>query len=121
MYELAVRRTFSAAHQLRGYRGKCEDLHGHTYKIELTIRAEKLDHIGLAMDFTDLKRMLDAILETYDHKLLNDIPPYDRINPSAENVARTVFEILKPQLPAGITIANVKVWESDNAWAAYAE
>ena len=121
MYELGIRRSFSAAHQLLGYKGKCEDLHGHTYKIEVTIQAEKLDPIGLAMDFTDIKRILDRILETYDHKLLNQVPPYDRINPSAENVARVVFETLKPQLPPGVALTRVTVWESDNAWASYHE
>jgi 6-pyruvoyltetrahydropterin/6-carboxytetrahydropterin synthase len=121
MYELGVIRSFASAHQLLGYQGNCEELHGHTYSIEVTVRTETLDEIGLAFDFHDLKAMLDRILETYDHKLLNKVPPYDRINPSAENMARTVYQILKPQLPPGVALAQIKIWESDNAWAAYSE
>ena len=121
MYELAVRRKFSAAHQLRGYQGKCEALHGHTYQVEVRVRAEKLDHLGLAVDFTELKRLIDDRLERYDHHLLNEVPPYDQINPSAENMARVIYEALQKDLPAGVSLWRVAVWESEDASASYFE
>jgi 6-pyruvoyltetrahydropterin/6-carboxytetrahydropterin synthase len=119
MYELGVRRRFSAAHQLRGYAGKCERLHGHTYQVEVVVRAEQLNAIGLAVDFKELKAVVDELLESYDHRLLNEVPPYDEVNPSAENMARVIFESLAGELPAGVTLVGVKVWESEDAWAYY--
>jgi len=121
MYELGVKRRFSAAHQLRGYKGKCEDLHGHTFMVEVRVRAEDLDDIGLAMDFKEIKSLIDRILDQYDHSLLNDIPPFDKINPSSENLARTIYGRVKGELPDGVSISGVTVWESDNAWASYSD
>ncbi len=121
MYELGVERTFSAAHQLRGYKGKCESLHGHTYKVEVVVTATELNDIGLAIDFKDLKRIIDDMLETYDHHLINEIPPFDKINPSAENIARVFYETISEQLPDHAGLKAVKVWESENSWATYSE
>lgn len=121
MYELIVKRKFSAAHQLRGYKGKCESLHGHTYGVEVRIGAEKLNEIGLAVDFKELKKIIDEMLERYDHRLLNDVPPYDRENPSAEVIARTIYQELKPGMPEGAVLLRVTVWESEDAGAAYSE
>ena len=106
---------------MRGYQGKCENLHGHTYGIEVTARAETLDDIGLAADFKELKRIIDGLLENYDHACLNQVAPFDRFNPSAENLARVIFQALQPALPAGISLYKVMVWESENAGAAYFE
>ena len=121
MFELIVKRSFSAAHQLRGYKGECENLHGHTYRVEVFVRAEKLNDIGLAVDFKELKKDIDALLDGYDHRLINEVPPFDKINPSAENMARTVYESLKDGLPDGVALSRVLVWESDAAGAAYFE
>ena len=121
MYELTVRRRFSAAHQLRGYKGKCECMHGHTYGVEVRVRAERLDEVGLAVDFKELKRKIDALLDNYDHALLNEIPPFDKINPSAENLARVIYVSLKDEMPNGVSLSGTMVWESEDAGAAYFE
>ena len=121
MFELVVKRRFSAAHQLRGYKGKCENLHGHTYMVEVYVRAEKLNDIGLAVDFKDLKSKIDELLDRYDHHLANEVPPFDRLNPSAENMARVFYDDLKNQMPAGITLSRLTVWESEDAGATYSE
>jgi 6-pyruvoyltetrahydropterin/6-carboxytetrahydropterin synthase len=120
MYRVNVRRHFDAAHALRGYQGKCENLHGHRWEVVVGAERRELNEIGIALDFTALKRELDAILEGLDHHNLNETPPFDCLNPSSENIARTVFEALKARLPdAGITY--VEAWESPDAWATYSE
>ena len=121
MYELRLIKRFSAAHQLRGYQGKCEALHGHTYKVEVLVRAPELDEIGLALDFKQLKKILEEVLAPYDHAFLNQVPPFDQINPSAENLARVIYHSLKEQLPEKTSLARVLVWESEDAGAAYFE
>ena len=98
MYEISVEKHFDAAHYLRDYKGKCENLHGHRYTIVVKVSAEKLNEIGLAYDFTDLKAHLNKILERYDHTCLNDVKPFDKINPSAENLAATIYKELKKSL-----------------------
>ena len=87
MYEITVEKHFDAAHYLRGYQGKCEELHGHRYRVVVKLRAEKLNDIGLAYDFTDVKRHLKEILARFDHTCLNDVADFSEINPSAENIA----------------------------------
>jgi 6-pyruvoyltetrahydropterin/6-carboxytetrahydropterin synthase len=120
MYEITVEKHFEAAHYLRGYQGKCEKTHGHRYKVVVKISASKLNEIGLAYDFTDVKRHLKDILERYDHACLNDIPPFDKINPSAENIASAIFKELKEKLAAEpITLTSVEAWESPEQGVAY--
>ncbi|HUT51815.1 MAG TPA: 6-carboxytetrahydropterin synthase QueD [bacterium] len=119
MFELAVTRRFAAAHQLRGYKGKCENLHGHTYRVDVFVRAEKLNDLGLAVDFKELKAKIDDLLELYDHQFVNQVPPFDRINPSAENMARVFYEEIEKRLPPGVAISRVTVWESEDAAATY--
>lgn len=121
MYELTVKRKFSAAHQLRGYRGKCENLHGHTYGVDVVLSAESLDGIGLAVDFKVVKKIIDDLLDNYDHRLINEVAPFDEINPSAENMARVIYESLKDSLPGEVGLRKVTVWESANAGASYFE
>ena len=122
MYELTILRHFAAAHQLRGYRGKCEDLHGHTYKVEVKVKAGFLDETGLAADFAVLKAKTDAILDLWDHKFLNDLPPFDKINPSAENLAAEIYHRLEASLnDVPVSVAAVTVWESENACATFSE
>ena len=98
MYEICVEQEFDAAHYLRGYQGKCEALHGHRYRVLVRVKTNQLNDIGLAYDFTELKRQLSEILERFDHTCINDVPPFDIINASAENIARTIYEQLSPML-----------------------
>ena len=93
MYRVSVERDFDAAHYLRGYQGKCESLHGHRFRVVLKVAASGLDELGMAYDFTELKKHFDAILARFDHICLNDISPFDTINPSSENIARTIYDL----------------------------
>jgi 6-pyruvoyltetrahydropterin/6-carboxytetrahydropterin synthase len=111
MYQISVEMHFEAAHFLRGYRGKCENLHGHRFQVAARLSASSLNRIGLAYDFTDAKRHLGAIVARFDHALLNDIPPFDKINPSSENIAFTIYQELKPLLteePVSLAAIDVK-------------
>jgi len=120
MYEISVEKHFDAAHFLRGYQGKCEAMHGHRYRVVVKVKADKLDDIGLAYDFVELKRHLDDILSRFDHTCLNDVKPFDRINPSAENIAATIYDELKKRLAAEpITLTCVEAWESPTTGVAY--
>ncbi|MCD6519056.1 MAG: 6-carboxytetrahydropterin synthase QueD [Anaerolineae bacterium] len=120
MYRICVRRHFDAAHGLRGYAGKCEALHGHRWEVVVCVESETLNEIGIAFDFTVLKRELDAVLARFDHRNLNETPPFDQINPSSENIARTIFHALKERLPH-VGLKYVEAWESPDAWATYSE
>ena len=120
MYEITVEKHIDAAHYLRGYQGKCENLHGHRYKIVVKVSAPKLNKIGLAYDFTDLKKHLGDILERYDHTCLNDLSPFDKINPSAENIAGTIYNELKEKLSAEpVTLVAVEAWETPEQGVGY--
>lgn len=119
MFQIGVIRHFSSAHHLRGYKGKCEALHGHNWKVEAQVRSEKLDHLGMVVDFGDLKTILDALLDELDHTLINDHPYFKEHNPSSEELARFLFERLKDDLPAQVEVASVKVWESPGSFAIY--
>ena len=122
MYELTILSDFAAAHNLRGYEGECENLHGHNWKVEVMVTSKELNKIGLAVDFRVLKKMLEGILEKLDHKYLNEILPFDKENPSSENIARYIFNQFKKEIKGkGIKGARVGVWESDNAAATYYE
>ncbi|HKV47483.1 MAG TPA: 6-carboxytetrahydropterin synthase QueD [Candidatus Acidoferrales bacterium] len=122
MFEVSVDANFAAAHRLRGYQGKCEELHGHNYRVRLVVAGEKLDQIGLLQDFTILKRVLRGIVDKLDHKYLNELPPFDQMNPSAENLARFIHDETARQLAGQLgdaTLAGVTVWETDTASATY--
>lgn len=120
MYRVSVRHHFDAAHYLRDYCGKCENLHGHRFLVVVTLEAKELDKAGMAYDFTKLKGHMDALLDRYDHGCLNEIAPFDRINPSSENIAATIFGELQPQLEeTAVSISAVEVWESPDSWATY--
>jgi len=120
MYEVCVEQHFDAAHFLRRYQGKCEALHGHRFRVIVKVKASQLDDIGLAYDFTVLKRQLAGVLSRFDHTCLNDVPPFDKINPSSENIAATIYNELKPGLAgAAITMSCVEVWESPESWITY--
>ncbi len=120
MYEIEIIATFSAAHRLRDYKGKCERLHGHNYRVHVTARAHKPGPGGMVMDFGDLKAAANHVLEALDHSYLNDIPPFDVIEPSAENLAAHIFEAATIRLgeSAGL-LYSITVWESDSSRATF--
>ena len=110
MYEISVENHFDAAHFLRGYQGKCETLHGHRFRVVAKVSASKLDATGIAYDFTELKRHLNDILSRFDHTCLNDVPPFNEINPSSENIAATIYNELKSKLDrAPVSISSIEV------------
>ncbi len=120
MYEIVVEKHFDAAHFLRGYRGKCENIHGHRYTIRVRLQAAALNEIGLAYDFTDIKRHLKEIIDRFDHTSLNELPPFDRINPSAENLAATIYHELKTRLRGEpVFISAVEAWETPQQGVVY--
>jgi 6-pyruvoyltetrahydropterin/6-carboxytetrahydropterin synthase len=120
VYRIAVEQHFDAAHALRGYKGKCEAVHGHRFRVLVRIEAPELDEIGLAYDFTDLKAHLADIIARFDHANLNDIPPFDKINPSSENIAETIYKEIKAKLAGDkVSLAAVEVWESPQTGVSY--
>ncbi len=122
MYELMIESRFAAAHQLRGYKGRCENLHGHNWKVQVAVSADRLNDIGLAMDFSDLKAITNEVISTLDHDMLNNIFPFTEINPSSENIAKWLYESLKKRVDTeGLEVSSVTVWESDTASATYYE
>jgi 6-pyruvoyltetrahydropterin/6-carboxytetrahydropterin synthase len=122
MFDLTVESQFSAAHQLRGYKGKCEALHGHNWRVQVTVSSEKLDDIGMVLDFHELKSITNEVLASLDHSFLNDVFPFTEINPSSENMAKWIFEsIRKKILKKNCTISSVTVWENETSSATYYE
>ncbi len=119
MYTLKVIDSFASAHQLKGYCGKCEDLHGHNWKVEVMVKGEKLDSVGLLIDFKVLKQLLSKIIDELDHKFLNDI--MKDINPSSELIAKYIYTKLKSCLPDSVLLETIAVWESENSCAVYSE
>jgi 6-pyruvoyltetrahydropterin/6-carboxytetrahydropterin synthase len=121
MFEVTIEETFAAGHALRNYRGKCENVHGHNYRAEVTLRGAELDAIGLLVDFVELKRVVHAVLDRMDHQWLNDLPPFDALNPSAENMAKYIYDQVSAALKTkeGVRVAGVRLWETDSASAAY--
>ena len=125
MFEVSVEDTFAAGHALRGYRGKCENPHGHNYKVQITLAGEELDRIGLLYDFKDLKAAMGEVVDRLDHQYLNDIAPFRELNPSAENMARYFYQEctakLKQATDGRVRVKQVKVWETDTTTATYFE
>jgi 6-pyruvoyltetrahydropterin/6-carboxytetrahydropterin synthase len=120
MYEVTIIKSFSAAHILENIGGKCEELHGHNFKVEVTVAAPKLNPAGLLIDFRVLKKWLAEIFEDIDHKYLNDHPSFAGINPSAENIAKYISEKMESESKkASVKVIKVKVWESENAAVTY--
>ncbi len=118
MYSIKIEGSFSSAHNLRGYKGKCEALHGHNWKVEVTVVSNQLDKAGMLLDFKNLKMKLNAALEELDHQYLNKIPYFEKVNPTSENIAKYIYESLKIKVNG---LNSVTVWESDNSSATYWE
>lgn len=118
MYSVKVEATFSSAHNLRGYKGKCEELHGHNWKVEAAAVNEALDKAGMVLDFKYLKSGLNRILEKLDHKYLNKIPYFKKVNPTSENLAKYIHDLLRAKIP---NLTSVTVWENDVSSATYEE
>lgn len=121
MFEVSVEHTFAAGHALRNYRGKCENVHGHNYRVQVLVRGEKLDQTGMLADFVVLKKLLRDISERLDHVFLNDIEPFITVNPTAENMAVYFCEKMQEGLSMEnpVEVAEVKVWETDIQSATY--
>ena len=122
MFEIFVEETFAAGHALRGYRGKCENPHGHNYRLRITLQGAELDQTGLLYDFVHLKQVIHTVMEGVDHKFLNDQAPFDKLNPSAENIAKYFYEELSKQISVnsnGASITRVDIWETDTTRASY--
>lgn len=122
MFQVSVEETFSAGHALRGYKGKCENVHGHNYRVQITLEGPELDNIGLLVDFTHIKKVMRDLIARLDHQFINDLEPFRTVNPSAENIAKYFFEQLSQQLKGmapGAMVKDVVIWETDTARARY--
>ena len=123
MFELMVETHFSSAHQLRGYKGECERLHGHNWKVQVYVLAERLNEIDIAIDFHELKKLTNEVIVSLDHGFLNEIFPFTEKNPSSENIAKWVYDSLKKKInnDSNVNLSAVTVWESETASATYYE
>src|SRR6266403_362213 len=120
MFQVSVEETFSAGHALRGYRGKCENVHGHNYRVRVSVEGPQLDSIGLLLDFTELKRVIREIIGGLDHQFINDLEPFRTVNPSAENLAKYFYDEVSgnvKELPTGARGSGSIGWEPDTAGA----
>ena len=125
MYEVTVEADFSSGHYLRNYKGKCENPHGHNYRVLVTLQGEVLDQAGLLLDFKDLKQVMRPVVERLDHRMINDLEPFTEINPSAENLARYFFDETNCQLAKmtgdRVRVKDCTVYETDTSFARYYE
>jgi 6-pyruvoyltetrahydropterin/6-carboxytetrahydropterin synthase len=122
MFEVAVEQGFASAHALRNYKGRCENVHGHNWKVRVVIEGEQLDQTGMLVDFLDIKSWMGQILDRIDHQFLNEIPPFDVVNPSAENIAEYFYQQMAGRLestPVPVRIREVKIWETEIQSATY--
>jgi len=119
MYRIGVKKSFSAAHRLREYGGNCERLHGHNWLVEVICSGEKTDGHGVIIDFRILKKALGEVLKELDHQYLNDLKPFKKQNPSSELIARHIYKEISRKLPSTSLLMEVRVWESEDSWAAY--
>ncbi len=125
MFEVTVEKSFAAGHYLRNYKGKCEKPHGHNYKVQVTLQGRDLDKAGLLLDFKDLKSVVGTVIERLDHQMINDLEPFQTLNPSAENLARYFYQQAGTQLglltDGRVQVKEVTVWETEDAAATYFE
>jgi 6-pyruvoyltetrahydropterin/6-carboxytetrahydropterin synthase len=118
-YELTVKGHFDAAHSLYGYPGECKELHGHTWDVEVTVSSSQLDEIGIVYDFKALKADLNSVLDAFDHVYINEVAPFDKISPTAENLARVICERLQGRVDPRVSVKEIAVWESPVAKLVY--
>lgn len=118
MFEICVEDSFDAAHRLREYTGACKNLHGHTYRVTARFRLSQLDETGMALDFRKVKGSLRSVLDYLDHKYINELPEFEAQNPTAENIARFIYERLKSKEPY---LYSISVWETSTSCATYFE
>lgn len=122
MFEVGIRDEFAAAHAIRDYNGPCERLHGHNYRVEVVVAGGETDTRGIVVDFRDLKAMVRAVLSELDHRLLNDLPAFERASPTSEILACYIYGQLSEAVKVrGLQLRRVTVWETDRAWASYSE
>ncbi len=125
MFEITVEESFAAGHYLRDYKGKCENPHGHNYKVRVTLTGAELDKAGLLVDFKDLKELMKPVIERLDHQMMNDLAPFATVNPSAENLAKHFYDEtaskLKSVTNGRVRVKEVTVWETDSTTATYRE
>ena len=122
MFDIEIRRTFSAAHQLKGYDGDCRNLHGHNYNVIAVVRTAKLNEIGIALDFKRLKAALDEILDGYDHKNLSELPEYSQVNPTSEVMAMSIYRRLSGLINDGnVKVYSIRIEESASSGCTYFE
>ncbi|MBU4141031.1 MAG: 6-carboxytetrahydropterin synthase QueD [Candidatus Omnitrophica bacterium] len=122
MYAIKVRSYFSAAHNLRGYRGRCEKLHGHNWKVEAEVVSRQLNNLSIACDFKDLKKKLQKVLNGLDHTCLNKLKPFKKNNPTSEKIAEFIYYNLKKSVKAkGLILRKVSVWETESSQASFSE
>jgi 6-pyruvoyltetrahydropterin/6-carboxytetrahydropterin synthase len=125
MFEVTVEDSFAAGHYLRNYRGKCENPHGHNYKVRVTLAGDELDSAGLLVDFKDLREVMRPVIDRLDHQMINDLEPFKELNPSAENLAKYFFDEanirLKKATDGRVRVKDVTVFETDSTTAKYSE
>jgi 6-pyruvoyltetrahydropterin/6-carboxytetrahydropterin synthase len=125
MFQITVEDTFAAGHYLRNYRGKCENPHGHNYKLRVALCGEALDRAGLLLDFKDLKDVMRAVVDRLDHQMINDLEPFTMLNPSAENLAKYFYDETQARLQSAtngrVRVKHVTVWETETTTATYSE
>ena len=120
VFEVSVEASFSASHQLRGYKGDLEPLHGHNFRVEAVLTSRQLDKLGLVIDFVELEVELEQVLAPYDHRHLNDLPPFQRLNPTTENMAKHFYEQLSERLlDKDVHVKRIRVWEAPTYSATY--
>jgi 6-pyruvoyltetrahydropterin/6-carboxytetrahydropterin synthase len=120
MYEVTIETHFSSAHRLRQYNGECERLHGHNWNVTVSIASEELDELGMVIDFRDLKAKTNQLMDKFDHRYLNEVPPFTEINPTTENIAKFIFDELSKGVNTDSTrVSKVTVWESPTCYASY--
>ncbi len=121
MYKLVVESFFSAAHHLVEYPGACRRIHGHNWNVKATIASENLDESGMVMDLFDLKKILDDCLSQFDHRLINETSPFDKVNPTSENLAKYIYDFMKQRLPQFINMHQVQISETEKFSVIYSE
>jgi 6-pyruvoyltetrahydropterin/6-carboxytetrahydropterin synthase len=125
MYQITVEDTFAAGHYLRNYKGKCENPHGHNYRVRVTLHGRELDRAGLLLDFKDLKEAIKPTVDRLDHQMINELQPFTELNPSAENLARYFYDEINGRLARStngrVSVKDVTIWETDTTTATYYE